>query len=135
MRKPLQGKLDVQARITFLVNREGTTIEIRDDSSLAPIATVTLTAEQLSEALSRLSDVRCKAELYPDETWKWGKKHCNEEFVFEIPKGLSDKKKLAEIAESIKPEGVELDEHYSSRGSTFEKDGKYYARTVARSWK
>lgn len=98
-------------------------------------ATITLTPEQLSAALSRQMNVECKLEVKGLE--KVGAKHENEDFVFEISKELytmHDVEKLHQLAQSQIKEGWVADRYFGSRHSFFTKDDKFYAKCVIRKW-
>ena len=128
-----------KASITFLVSTERTTIEIKDHKSGQTFLKITLTPEQLSMALSRLSYTPCEAEVYNID--KLGKTLFNESFEFEIPKELRSSSKAKELSElclaSLAEHGMSdwtPDIYFSSQNSFFNRDGKEYARAVIRRW-
>lgn len=53
-----------EARITFLVGAESTTITLHDMKSGSAFAEIKLTPIQLSQALSRLSYTNCEINLF-----------------------------------------------------------------------
>ena len=52
---------EINGRITILVNQDYTTIEVEDRDSTITFLRIKLTPEQLSSALSRLSDTKCES--------------------------------------------------------------------------
>jgi len=127
--------MKVEGRISILINRENTTIEIQDEKANARFVTVTLTPEQLSAALSRQMAVEC--ELVVKGLEKVGKKHENKYFEFEIDENIRSSKyenELHKIAESLLTDGWVADRYFSSQNSFFKKDGKQYARCIIRRW-
>lgn len=124
---------ELGGKITFLVGREETTIEITDTNSGVLFCKVTLTPEQLCSALSRLSLTECSIKVVGLD--KVGKKHEHKEFEFEIPRKDMDKKELGNYSQIIinkEGEGWISDKYFGSQNSFFRKDGKDFARTIAR---
>jgi hypothetical protein len=121
-------------RITILINQDGTTIELKDNSSYTTFVKIELTPDQLSSALSRLGETKCKIKVFALD--KLNKKMINKDFEFEIPE--FDYKEMAEkayeIAKKLCPEGWIPDGGFNSQGSFFKKDGKNYAKTIIRTW-
>lgn len=127
----------INGKITFLVNRDKTTIQIDDADASTTFVTVELTPEQLSSALSRLAYTDCECYVYNLD--RVGKKHENDSFVFEIEeKDKRDKDKLKELCLiELKKQGMSEwipDNNYSSQNSFFKKDDKFYARAIIRRW-
>lgn len=122
-------------KITFLANRDYTTIEIEDDDANVNFVKVKLTPEQLSMILWRQACVDCELEvMWLEKVWK---KHENKSFEFEIPESLRSSrrtKELNNIANSQLKDWWISNDSYSSQGSFFSKDGKYYARATIRRW-
>lgn len=125
------------ASITILISQDKTTIEIRDNDASVTFVKATLTPEQLSSALSRLSQTNCKAEIFAFD--KVGKKHETEYFEFDITgynKADEDKLWLA-ANEALKKQNMsdwKPDKYFGSQNSFFSSDGKDYARVVIRRW-
>lgn len=127
------------AAITVLINRDGTKIQLHDRDANVTFATITLTPEQLSAALSRQSYVDCVAELQGID--KVGKKHTNESFAFEIPEAVyekRDKKDLefwckAALSTAGKFDWVP-DNYYGSQGSFYKQGDKCFAKAIIRKW-
>ena len=123
------------AKITMLVNREYTEIEIYDADANTTLATVKLTPEQLSMILSRQGYVEC--ECNTGDLKMIGKKHENKYFEFEIAYTKSKEDLILACNEALLQQGMhewESDNYYNSQNSFFSKDGKNYARTVIRRW-
>lgn len=124
------------ARVTILINKDETTIEVDDAISNTKFLIIKLTPEQLCSALSRLSHVECEAEVSGLE--KLGKTHENKYFEFEIPDSLrssSKENELWEIAVNLlKSTEWKPDKYFASQNSFFRKDGKQYARCTIRRW-
>jgi|JI6StandDraft_1071083.scaffolds.fasta_scaffold27640_4 hypothetical protein len=127
------------AKITFLVSTEGTTIELRDSTAGVCFAKVTLTPEQLSSMLSRLSNTECECEVFGLD--KVGKTQERKDFVFEIEETMrsSEKSKylFAKATDVLISSGMEdwkSDSYFGSKDSFFSKDGNHYARTTIRRW-
>jgi hypothetical protein len=122
-------------RITMLISGNETTIELKDADSSITFCKITLTPEQLSEALSRLYYTHCNIEIYGLD--KLGKTHENKRFTFELPKDY-DKVKLSEYCNTAMiREGLSdwtSDDYYKSQDSFYRKDGKEYARVTIRRW-
>ena len=129
-------------RISILIGQESTTIELRDNDSATTIVMATLNPEQLSSALSRLSNTECEIEV----TGVWeriGKKMENDHFVFEIEKGdKGNDKKLVDLClcalkEVGKGDWIP-DNYFGSKNSFWSEDGeggtKYFARAIIRRW-
>jgi hypothetical protein len=130
--------MKINGKITILVNREYTTIELIDDDAGITFARVKLTPEQLSAALSRIAYTSCDMELIGLE--KIGKKMEYKQFEFELPrKGLSSQnaEELSGIAQKILNESNEgwiAENYFSSQKTFFSRDGKDYARCTIRRW-
>jgi hypothetical protein len=123
------------AKITMLINRHYTEIEIHDADANITLARVKLTPEQLSMILSRQGYIEC--ECNTGELEKIGKKHENKYFDFEITYSKSKEDLTLACNEALFQQGMhewESDNYYSSQNSFFSKDGKDYARTVIRRW-
>lgn len=124
------------ARISMLVNKDYTDIEIEDNDSLTVIVKIQLTPEQLSQMLSRQAYVKCE-KCQTGNLSKVGKKHENKTFEFEV--AFSKAQKELELAcnmallEQKMYEWVP-DTYYQSQNSFFMKDGKEWARTTIRRW-
>ena len=123
------------AKITMLINRDYTEIEIHDADANTTLARVKLTPEQLSMILSRQGYVEC--ECNTGDLKKIGKKHENKYFEFEIVYSKSKEDLTLACNEALFQQGMcewESDNYYGSQNSFFSKDGKDYARTVIRRW-
>jgi hypothetical protein len=128
----------INGKITILINREDTTIELTDSDASITFAKIRLTVEQLSSALSRLAYTECDIELNGLE--KLGKKMQHKEFEFELPRqnmSQRDSKELTKIANKLLSdlnEGWSSDTYFGSQNTFFVKDGKTYARCTIRRW-
>lgn len=123
-------------KITFLIDRDGATIEIEDGNSNTMFAKIILTPEQLCQAMSRQAFTPCSLEVKGLD--RVGKKHENKDHVFELPSEIFRNKEnalaLFQLAKKTTPEGWIPDNYFSSQNSFFSKDGKNYARCVIRRW-
>lgn len=124
--------MKIKGSISLLINRDETTIELRDVDASVTFAKVTLTPEQLSTALSRLMYVPCIINI--SQIDKIGKIHENRSFVFEIPKDLRDDEKLQKIAQGLLTDGWVAENYFGSQNSFFQRDGKYFATVTIRRW-
>lgn len=125
--------------ISIYVSGEGTTIEIKDGNAATTFCKVHLTPEQLSLALSRLSNTPCSIEVGGLD--RVGKTHENENFTFEIPKDLRSSSKTRELTilcnKALRDRNMTewiTDGYFSSQNTFSEKDGKIYASTTIRRW-
>ena len=132
--------MNIEGQISILVNREYTTIEVRDRNAITTFCTVKLTPEQLSAALFRQVQVKCDVKVRGID--RLGKKHENKDFIFELPKHLQgydadrdEIRKLGQFLIDEDKEGWILDGGFRSQNSFF-KDGKdrHMARAIARRW-
>jgi hypothetical protein len=127
--------MKLEGRISVLINRDETTIEVEDENANARFLKITLTPEQLSAALSRQMAVECEIEVKGLE--KIGKKHENKTFEFEIPSDLANSRnenELQKLAQSLLNDGWIAERYFSSQDSFFKKDGVQYARCTIRRW-
>jgi hypothetical protein len=127
--------MKLEGRISVLINRDGTTIEVEDKNANARFLKITLTPEQLSAALSRQMAVECEIEVKGLE--KIGKKHENKRFEFEIPSDLASSRnenELQKLAQSLLTDGWIAERYFSGQDSFFKKDGVQYARCTIRRW-
>lgn len=126
----------IDGRITVLINKDYTTIELHDTLSGGKFAQIKLSPEQLSSALSRLSHTKCEIELHGLD--RLNKKMEWQKLVFEIGNvnrfEKDAKSKIFEKGLLACPEGWELDNYFDSQDSFFEKDGIKYARATIRRW-
>lgn len=122
------------AKISILINRDYTTIELIDSDSSTTFATAILTPEQLSSALSRMVYTDCNIEV--SELGRVGKKMEHKYLEFPInAQGIygNDRVKIAsETSKQFIPEGWISDDYYSSQQSFFTKDNQQYARVIIR---
>jgi len=134
-------KLD-KANITILVGSESTTISFQCAKSNITFAEATLTPQQLSSALSRLSNTECEIDVKGLN--KVNKTMEHKKFEFKLPDGVSkwnntekvelkDVCNTAMIEQGISDEWIS-DHYYNSQDTYFNKDGKPYARTTIRRW-
>lgn len=130
--------MKLEGKLTILINREYTEIEIEDENANIRFVRIRLNPEQLSAVLSRQACVDCELDIVGID--KIGKKHENKDFIFEIPKKLRNsdyKEQLSSIAQSLlnkQGEGWIAESYFASQNSFFEKDGKTYARCTVRRW-
>lgn len=126
--------MKIEGKITLLIGSEYTTIRLEDEVASTVFCEVTLTPQQLSDALSRLANTSCDIKLYGLD--KLGKKHEHDTFVFRIPDKISrnDRDKLREIANSMLSDGWTTTDSFSSQGSFFTRNGDDYAQCTIRRW-
>ena len=127
--------MKLHGKISILINREHTTIEIEDENANARFLTIKLTPEQLSEALSRTMCVDCEIEV--NGLHKVGKTHENKTFEFEISETMASSKfsnSLQEIAQSKLTDGWIAESYFGSQNSFYKKDGVQMARCTIRRW-
>lgn len=131
--------MEINAKITLLVNNDVVRLEIQDDDSSTTFLRAELTSDQFVRALSRQAHVAIeKTTLMGIE--RVGKTMENEYFVFELPENYSkwDKtmtdEQLADHVNTLLDDGWVSDRYFGSQNSFFEKDGKKYGRAVIRRW-
>lgn len=127
--------MKIDGQISIFVGEESTTIDIYDKDASTRFASIKLTPEQLSMALSRLSHTPCSIEVHGLD--RVGKLHENKQFEFEIPENLRGSKyadELREIAQPQLTDGWIVSDLFQSQGSFFQKNGKQYARCTIRRW-
>lgn len=134
----------MDGKITILINRDETIIEVYDPLSSITFLEVKLTPEQLSSALSRLRHTPCTFETRGLDLI--GKKMESKSFEFIIPEKLWDdykygynipKEYLQEYAQKLldeEGEGYISEGYFQSQGSFFSRDGVQWARVIARRW-
>jgi hypothetical protein len=123
------------AAISILINENYTTIELYDEDAATQFAEVTLTPAQLSQALSRICNTKCKIEVNGLD--HVGKTMKHKTFQFEIPEKYDyDNKSLIAAKYALKacPEGWESDMYFNSQNSFYKEDGKQFARCTIRRW-
>lgn len=132
--------MKLEGKITFLVNQDGTSITIRDKVSGEMICEVTLTPEQLSMALSRLSHTPCEIEVVPASLDRLGKTMEHKKHTFVVPEEFHDLRRTQKgtfqiYAQTTVPDGWVSDGSFSSQDSFFtNEDGKKCARVIIRRW-
>lgn len=132
--------LKISAAITLLVNQDSTSITVEDRDSGLTVCELSLTPEQLSSALSRLSNTRCDGVVYTDNFDKLGKKMEVLPYEFDLLIGGSSytNTKYEEVARKILSETDfgewEPDLYFGSRGTFFTKDGNVWCRINKRRW-
>ena len=123
-------------RISLRIDADKTTIEILDNASVTTFITITLTPEQLSSAMSRLSRSECEVEITNLDVV--GKKRITQELLFEIPKNvefMADRSQLIDLTKQNTPIDWIASTYFGSQNSFFTaKDGKRYARTTMYKW-
>lgn len=128
----------INPKITILINSEFTEIIVHDDTSNVDVVKITLTPDQLSSALSRLSMTACKVTT--GDLSRVGKVMENKYFEFEVPENIyrKDHEELVNLCNDAlkKSEMIDWvsDNYYGSQNSFFKKEGISYARTTVRRW-
>ena len=131
--------MKTNGKITFLINRENTTIEIKDESSGITFLKVELTPDQLSSALSRLAHTDCKIEVF--DLINVGKTLEIDEFVVEIPKYIQrhDIEQIKEYVQNqidilLFNQGWVSSGYFGAKNSFFYKDEVLYVRDRIKRW-
>lgn len=127
--------MELEGRITILVDGNKTTVELRDEASRVRFARVELTPSEFCQLLSRTVEVDCKIEIAGLE--KIGKKLTVDHLIFEMPEDSerSNREEIARrLAVELCPEGWTPDPYFESRDSFLYKDGKTWARAIIRKW-
>lgn len=125
-----------EAQISIFISAESTTIELHDKTSSTKFAQIKLTPEQLSMALSRLSNTPCEITLQGLD--RLNKYLEVDSMCFELPDDFSryerDHDRLKLLADAALPIGWVHDNYFGSQNSFFERDGKRFARVTIRRW-
>lgn len=129
--------MKLEGRITFLINRDETYIEIEDENANARFCRISLTPEQTIAILSRQGCVKCELDInFLDRV---GKKHETKTFEFKTNGTTQQELELA-CVEALFNQGMhewKSDQYYNSQNSLFKKggyDGEQWARTTIRRW-
>ena len=126
----------LNGKITILINSDRTTISLEDENSRLTVVEIELTPEQLSQALSRLSNTPCKFTF--NQSGLIGKIHECKKLEFELQEELQlynrDDEAVYQIALQQCPDGWVPDKYFRSQDSFFKKDGKQWARCTIRRW-
>lgn len=112
--------MELKGKISILINREYTDIEIEDDLTNVTFVKIRLTPEQLSAALSRLACVDCKLDVRGLD--KVGKKHECKTFEFEITYSKTKEDLVLACNEALFAQGIHewvSDNYFQSRSSFF----------------
>ena len=120
--------------ITISFDKRETVIKVHDGDANITFACLTLTPEQLAQALSGISFTDCEVEVFDLE--KIGTRFENKIFEFEILDNDWQTREASalEQVEKVCPEGWESQLYFRSQDSFFERDGKHYAQTSIRRW-
>ena len=132
--------MNINGKITILINSDNTRIELYDRDAGITFARITMTPDQLSTALSRLAYTPCIMEV--DGLEKLGKQQEVKTFEFILPREhmrSADHDELHDIAQKIldeENEGWQAENYFASQDTFFYKDnGKSsYARCTCRRW-
>jgi hypothetical protein len=131
--------MKINGRITILVDRDGTTIEVDDENSSLTFLRIKLTPKQFQAALSKLAYTPCE-ETEVFNLNKIGKKMMMKEWKFKVPlymeklPGEEMKEKLKQYVVKYCPEDCEPDLYFNSQDSFFYIGEDLYARTTIRRW-
>lgn len=128
--------MKLEGKISILINRDFTTIEIRDDKANITFAKLKLTPELLSAALSRQMYVDCEIDVKGLDIV--GKIHQCIEYEFELPEWYDRFKhkgnSLKDYVDKLLSDGWVCDNYFGSQNSFFTKDGKNMGRAIIRRW-
>lgn len=127
--------MKVEGRITFLIDRDVTRIEIEDFNANARFCKITLSPEQTIAILARQGSVKC--ELHINGLDKIGKKHENKEFEFVVENGTDQVDLELACSEALFMQDMHewvSDQYYNSQNSLFKKGEVQWARTTIRRW-
>lgn len=111
---------EIKAKVTFLINRDISILEIFDDDSKITIARLEFSPYQIVQLLSRLGNTdveRCQICGFDIA----GKNRLTDKIEIEIPKAVYDKHDegtLYEYCKQFCPEGWEMSSYFGSKGST-----------------
>lgn len=125
----------INAKISILINRDNTRIEVYDDDSSITFLEIILTPEQLSSALSRMALTPCES-VEVRNLDRIGKKMENINFEVITDGSIRDKDKARELIKNECPEGWLPDLYLGSQNS-FSYDrysDKTTIRTIIRRW-
>jgi hypothetical protein len=132
--------MNINGKITILIDREQTHIELKDEDSGITFARITLTPKELSSALSRLAYTPCKMEVHGLD--KLGKIQEIKTLEFQLPREhmrSTDHDELCDIAQKIldeENEGWQAENYFASQNTFFYKEEVHlpYARCTCRRW-
>jgi hypothetical protein len=128
--------MNIKGNISIMVNREYTSIEIRDSNANVQFLKIALSPYQLSAALSRQAEIECELQLKGLD--RVGKKMENKKFEFQLPEDLTgwnaDKDKIARYAQTLLSDGWIADGYFNSKDSFFKWGDTEYARCTVRRW-
>jgi len=129
--------MKLPGKISIRIDQDVTTIEINDPKSGTTFVTVTLTPEQLSKALSRLSKTDCEIDVR--NTDRIGLTLETKTFDFIIPDDITTSMtgRLGDISQTIVDvlnEGWISDRSFGSQNSFFIMNNNRYARVICRRW-
>ena len=129
--------MDINARVTILVDRDGAAIEIEDDDAAITFVKLEMSTDQFCSAIGRLSScetLSCKVNGLD----RVGKNHECKKFEFLIGDKNTAFDKRKEIAYDIAvkscPEGWEPDKYFGSQDSFFTKGEELWGRVTIRRW-
>ena len=136
-------KMELEGSITSSIREDKIILQIQDKSSSITFLEITLNGNDFLRMLNGLAYV--KSDLVLRGIEKVGMVYEHKHFVFEYPKDWTSWKtdnfteKLHNLGTKLinkqQPnEGWILDKYFGSKKSTFQKDGKNFAQTVARRW-
>ena len=118
----------IEMGYAILIDQNGKFVEIElyDNENRRLRIEMSIPIEHFAKALSRLVGQRCSVDFHNIDTFN--KKAVNETIIFEIEK-CADRDEAKKKAQSYAEPDEFIDLSFSSQGSFFFKDGKYYAKT------
>ena len=126
----------INGKITFLFNRDGALLELRDSDAGVTFVRVELDATQVMNMLSRMAYTPVLS-MEVQDLEKLGKKLVVSTGEFEMPScEYGEREAVARklAAEMFNKDGWESDGYFGSQNSFFQSDGKSMARVSLRKW-
>lgn len=129
--------MEIEGRITLLVDRESATLKLYDQDAGITFVDLQLPPEEFTAALGRQAMVPCKIQVQGAD--RIGKKEEISTMNFELDRDSYDRETLKQKARTKAKElceGTEWepDLHFSSQGSFWFDGEKRHAKTTIRRW-
>lgn len=122
----------MKGQISIYINEDKTTIQVRDVKSHIVFLEINLTPEQLSMALSRLSDTPCELKVRGLD--KVGKNMGYKTLELPVPENASNEEIEHIFDNHLKGSEWISDNYFNAKNSFFYKEKQKYARTTIRRW-
>lgn len=137
----INNRETLNGKITFLIDQDKTTIQIKDEKSRVKFCEINMTPQQLSSALSRLAETECQISV--GDLDKVGKKQEIDKLKWRIPpkfgtsKWEIDKNELKKAIQDQlddEREGWVICDGLESKDSFTEENGDLYVNATIRRW-